>query len=68
MNLEGFPKLQQGGLRQFLKMFSRAVVKNAKPEVRNMVEIKEYVRARARWGVVGLVGGQSVSQSMVGGR
>ena len=41
VNLENFSKMQQGGLRQFLKMISRAVIKNAKPEVRHMVEIKE---------------------------
>jgi len=46
VNLEQFPKMQQGGLRQFLKMISRAVVKNAKPEVRHMVEVKEYGRYR----------------------
>jgi hypothetical protein len=42
VNLDGFAKLQQGGLREFLKMISRAVVKNAKPDVRHMVEIQEY--------------------------
>ena len=42
VNLDDFPKLQQGGLRQFLKMISRAVVKNAKPDTRNMAEIRKF--------------------------